>query len=78
MGESIREEEGRGGEVCFFQAEEGIRDRIVTGVQTCALPIYFSRKYSVATLINVKSAIFNIVLRFIVNFYNSTHADRFI
>src|SRR5437773_12368455 len=26
----------------FFQAEDGIRDRDVTGVQTCALPIYFS------------------------------------
>src|SRR5258708_18624451 len=24
----------------FFQAEEGIRDDLVTGVQTCALPIY--------------------------------------
>src|SRR6266516_6054227 len=24
---------------CFFQAEDGIRDRTVTGVQTCALPI---------------------------------------
>ena len=24
----------------FFQAEDGIRDRLVTGVQTCALPIY--------------------------------------
>ena len=23
----------------FFQGEEGIRDRLVTGVQTCALPI---------------------------------------
>ena len=23
----------------FFQAEDGIRDLIVTGVQTCALPI---------------------------------------
>src|SRR5207248_5937067 len=23
----------------FFQAEDGIRDRTVTGVQTCALPI---------------------------------------
>src|SRR5437867_2981926 len=32
-----------GGGVCvcffFFQAEDGIRDRTVTGVQTCALPI---------------------------------------
>src|SRR5256885_6691666 len=25
----------------FFQAEDGIRDYKVTGVQTCALPIYF-------------------------------------
>src|SRR5207248_4524543 len=25
----------------FFQAEDGIRDRTVTGVQTCALPILF-------------------------------------
>src|SRR5206468_8320170 len=32
----------------FFQAEDGIRDLIVTGVQTCALPIWsrvhFSRR----------------------------------
>ena len=27
----------------FFQAEDGIRDRLVTGVQTCALPIFNSR-----------------------------------
>src|SRR5699024_11511083 len=26
--------------VFFFQAEDGIRDRNVTGVQTCALPIF--------------------------------------
>ena len=26
-------------EVFFFQAEDGIRDDLVTGVQTCALPI---------------------------------------
>src|SRR5699024_11611684 len=36
--------------VSVFQAEDGIRDRNVTGVQTCALPIfsgdllYFSQK----------------------------------
>src|SRR2546427_6627886 len=29
----------------FFQAEDGIRDLTVTGVQTCALPI-FHKKYS--------------------------------
>src|SRR2546423_11118587 len=27
----------------FFQAEDGIRDKLVTGVQTCALPIYGGR-----------------------------------
>src|SRR2546430_9815632 len=30
----------------FFQAEDGIRDLTVTGVQTCALPI-FSRSFAV-------------------------------
>src|SRR2546428_5484398 len=29
-----------GGDVFFFQAEDGIRDVALTGVQTCALPIY--------------------------------------
>src|SRR5688572_31107334 len=28
----------------FFQAEDGIRDLTVTGVQTCALPIFQSRR----------------------------------
>src|SRR2546430_9752678 len=28
-----------GGLIFFFQAEDGIRDLTVTGVQTCALPI---------------------------------------
>src|SRR2546427_5375527 len=32
----------------FFQAEDGIRDLTVTGVQTCALPIYTSHKSSVS------------------------------
>src|SRR6266536_3810434 len=27
----------------FFQAEDGIRDPLVTGVQTCALPIWLGR-----------------------------------
>src|SRR5229473_5278864 len=27
----------------FFQAEDGIRDKLVTGVQTCALPISLER-----------------------------------
>ena len=29
--------------VFFFQAEDGIRVKLVTGVQTCALPIYHGR-----------------------------------
>src|SRR5436189_4790276 len=28
----------------FFQAEDGIRDTSVTGVQTCALPIYLATR----------------------------------
>src|SRR2546430_8000409 len=32
-------EKGDGSAVFFFQAEDGIRDLTVTGVQTCALPI---------------------------------------
>src|SRR5258707_10736295 len=32
---------GGGGGCFFFQAEDGIRDIGVTGVQTCALPISF-------------------------------------
>src|SRR5207247_5570945 len=28
----------------FFQAEDGIRDPLVTGVQTCALPILNARR----------------------------------
>src|SRR5205823_10043810 len=29
----------------FFQAEDGIRDKLVTGVQTCALPIFSPDEY---------------------------------
>ena len=29
----------------FFQAEDGIRDHCVTGVQTCALPICMNHKH---------------------------------
>src|SRR4051794_32295702 len=31
----------------FFQAEDGIRDGRVTGVQTCALPIYEEHRFGV-------------------------------
>src|SRR2546427_7229247 len=33
----------------FFQAEDGIRDLTVTGVQTCALPIFIAEGVETAT-----------------------------
>src|SRR5699024_11930126 len=41
--------------VFFFQAEDGIRDRNVTGVQTCALPI--SRQLEQNSIENFQSSI---------------------
>src|SRR5438034_3408315 len=48
--------------VFFFQAEDGIRDHCVTGVQTCALPISagtatFSTANSKAFTLHVASAV---------------------
>src|SRR5699024_5623091 len=34
----------------FFQAEDGIRDRNVTGVQTCALPIMIYKNYNILAM----------------------------
>src|SRR5699024_12205978 len=34
----------------FFQAEDGIRDRNVTGVQTCALPISIDKISPIGTI----------------------------
>src|SRR5260221_12310698 len=38
----------------FFQAEDGIRDHCVTGVQTCALPIYHGHQQGIAALAPVQ------------------------
>ena len=38
----------------FFQAEDGIRDTSVTGVQTCALPIYLG--YQVSLVVSGSSS----------------------
>src|SRR5256886_10871217 len=38
----------------FFQAEDGIRDLTVTGVQTCALPIYPDPGLGHARLLRVR------------------------
>src|SRR5699024_11414045 len=53
----------------FIQAEDGIRDRNVTGVQTCALPIYAEETKDVpeATSEDIKWAdaiIFSVPTRF--------------
>src|SRR2546423_4035766 len=49
----------------FFQAEDGIRDKLVTGVQTCALPISMqnieyclpplARQYSMFCIVQILS-----------------------
>ena len=39
----------------FFQAEDGIRDHCVTGVQTCALPIYMVDPNSKATFQRIRT-----------------------
>src|SRR5207249_7242222 len=39
--------------VFFFQAEDGIRDRNVTGVQTCALPILYARDIEVHSAVSI-------------------------
>src|SRR2546430_4989180 len=36
--------------VFFFQAEDGIRDLTVTGVQTCALPIFFALPFNLGNV----------------------------
>src|SRR5215211_9034104 len=45
--------------VCFFffQAEDGIRDHCVTGVQTCALPIFGEGERVIAVVLPVAEAV---------------------
>src|SRR5699024_11246563 len=43
--------------VFFFQAEDGIRDRNVTGVQTCALPIFIAQQHREGLLAHVVLAL---------------------
>src|SRR5699024_11703142 len=52
----------------FFQAEDGIRDRNVTGVQTCALPIFIASSSFPISIVflfhntNISLTVFSIVL----------------
>src|SRR5699024_3198066 len=61
----------------FFQAEDGIRDRNVTGVQTCALPIFIA-KSKFSTLLSM-SFIVPIMYTFsgIYNFSSSSSSDEY-
>src|SRR5206468_6787125 len=49
----------------FFQAEDGIRDLIVTGVQTCALPICFALTISLFIVHNYDIALASLPLGFV-------------
>src|SRR5437879_13822535 len=42
----------------FFQAEDGIRDTSVTGVQTCALPIFRRRDSGLGGVVRIRRAVF--------------------
>src|SRR5688572_28531561 len=43
----------------FFQAEDGIRDLTVTGVQTCALPIFTHKTYFLPSMCPIATMILN-------------------
>src|SRR5688572_23542944 len=45
----------------FFQAEDGIRDLTVTGVQTCALPISFLSEKNEKTLTLVRAQLHSLL-----------------
>src|SRR5699024_11436665 len=47
----------------FFQAEDGIRDRNVTGVQTCALPISLYHPFAWSIVMVILAVICNIIGR---------------
>src|SRR5207247_7032951 len=49
--------------IFFFQAEDGIRDPLVTGVQTCALPISVDQLKDVNDQTNVAGVGINIAQR---------------
>src|SRR5437867_11953138 len=57
----------------FFQAEDGIRDRTVTGVQTCALPISGSLLMTILYT-NIQSCIFTATLHTV--FYNAARSEE--
>src|SRR5260370_3951331 len=67
--EKVVEYEVLGAVRFFFQAEDGIRDSSVTGVQTCALPICERAKILIALDARVK-------LAFLREFYARIQGDQ--
>src|SRR5207244_7053442 len=53
-------------EVFFFQAEDGIRDDLVTGVQTCALPICTPAPLDVGEPVRLAEAVRQMALQHVV------------
>src|SRR5699024_12068271 len=53
----------------FFQAEDGIRDRNVTGVQTCALPILYSLIYLLMNKFYYKNVFLNQQYGLMISYY---------
>src|SRR5207245_7986272 len=66
----------------FFQAEDGIRDATVTGVQTCALPIFPAYEYvkrgsgSLAALGRGPAGLFRLSLRNILSLLHLRRSEE--
>src|SRR5687768_18277775 len=60
----------------FFQAEDGIRDVAVTGVQTCALPIYLEQNFSLLIWLLVSVALFKAVTLFAARYFTQLLSIR--
>src|SRR5919202_7040441 len=53
---------GGGRSLFFFQAEDGIRDHCVTGVQTCALPISIFRLVGLVDITTIGKSLFTLIM----------------
>ena len=58
----------------FFQAEDGIRDRLVAGVQTCALPILNNNKKIIPP--RILRGTVNIMTKGCIKLLNIAHITR--
>src|SRR5437763_974372 len=63
--------------IFFFQAEDGIRDTSVTGVQTCALPIYLAAAEELFLFLAARAHVVRTVIRPALEAGHVVLADRF-